>query len=208
MFLDSLRFSLENFKINVQKNLFILVLLFLFSIFIDVSREFIGATGETALIIHGLVETIGTCLFYALILNELLGGKKLSTLNFFTYLRINILYSILYLIGSVFLIIPGLYILTFFYFAPIIALEGKEDGSYFKKSKGIVKKSPWSVLAIGVSLLLLMSLEFWTMGLVSEAGTSFIVKYLTVIFVNLTVLVIDLYLFSATIYLYRKLSSV
>ncbi|GEM_PF-4502686 len=207
MLLLSLKYSVENYKEQFQRNFLVLILLFLFSIVLDLSRDFIGATSETALIVHGLVETVGTCFFYSLILNNLLGINKLNTLNFFTYLRINILYSVLYLLGSVLLIVPGLYILTIFYFAPIIALEGKADGGYFKKSKDLVKKSPWSVFVIGISLLLLMAVDFWSMGVIAEANTSTLLKYLGIILSNLLVVLVDLYLFSVTVFLYKKLSS-
>lgn len=208
MLLESLQYSSNNFKEKVGKNLSTLLYLFVFSFIIDISRDSIAGSTETVLILHGLFETIGTCLFYSLILNNLLGVGKLTILNFFTYLRVNILYSLFYLLGSVFFIIPGLYILTIFYFAPIIALEGKENGSYFKKSKSLVRKFPWSIFGVGITLLLLTALDFWSMGLIAEAEVATSFKYFFAAISNLVIVILDLYLFTATVYLYRKCNAV
>lgn len=206
MFIDSIRFSSRSYFSKLRENISTVFLLFVFSFFIDLTRTYFGRMGDTSQIIHGLAETVGSCFFYALILNNLLGIQKLTILNFFTYLRVNILYSIIYLIGSVVLVLPGLYFLTFFYFAPIIALEGNEVDGYFKKSRVLVKKSPLSVFAIGLSLLILMVLDFWLLSLINEANLSEFYMYLTFFFVNLIIILLDYFLFIATIYQYRELS--
>lgn len=59
-----------------------------------------------------------------------------------TFLLYNLYYSFLFFVGLLLLIIPGFYVLFYFSMVPLVAvLDDEENGSYFKKSKLLVKKN-------------------------------------------------------------------
>jgi hypothetical protein len=70
------------------------------------------------------------------------GGS--GELSFFvpTFLLYNLYYSFLFFLGLPFGILPGLYVLVFFSMVPFVAvLDDEAQGSFFKKSRMLVKKN-------------------------------------------------------------------
>ncbi|WP_417334855.1 hypothetical protein [Halobacteriovorax marinus] len=204
MLAQVLKSSRSDYLKKCREHLSLLIGLLFFSILIDLCRDLFN-TSDMEKFLFGLFEVIGSCVFYALILGRLLGLQKFNFLNFFVYLRVNILYSLFYLLGALVLIIPGLYILTFFYFAPILALEGVECESYFSKSREMTKKSPWSALAVSLSLVFLMILDLLFLGYVKEAALSGELELIVLVGFNALIVAFDLFFFLVSIELYKKL---
>ncbi len=205
MLIESLKYSIFNLKKVISNNISVTFFFLCFSIIIDLTREQFLPSGGSAAIVFGLIDVLGTSVFYAIFLNSILGILKFSTLNFFTYFRVNILYSIFFLLGVMVFVLPGLYILTFFFFAPVIALEGEKSSNYFKESKELVKKSPWNVLMLSLLPLLLTAFDTWFWGLLGKEVVNEILLYSLVLITNLFAVVASIYLFIATVFLYRKL---
>ncbi|PIK15313.1 hypothetical protein [Halobacteriovorax sp. JY17] len=204
MLVDSLKYSALNLKKTILDNLVTVFFFLFFTVLMDLIREQISSTAQGAQVILGIVDILGSSLFYALFLNSILEITKFSTLNFFTYLRVNILYSIFFFVGTVLLVLPGLYILTIFFFAPVMALEGKVHSDYFKQSRLLAKKSPWSIFGLSVIALLLMAFDFWFMGLLQAEVMSESLRYSLLLASNILVVIVNIYLFIATVFLYRK----
>ena len=205
MFIETLKYSLQNLKGTLRDNVSTAFFFICFSVFVDLIRENIPAENVSTQFILGIVDILGSSLFYALFLNYLLGITKFSTLNFFVYFRVNILYSIFFFLGSLAFVLPGVWALTFLYFAPVMALEGRVHSKYFKESILLVKRAPWTVFGLSVILLLLMAFDFWFLGLLKAATVGEGLKYVLLVVSNLAVVVINIYLFITTVFLYRKL---
>lgn len=71
-----------------------------------------------------------------------------------TFLLYNIYYSFLFLIGIFLFVLPGLYVLIYFFLVPLVAvLDDSIDGQYFKRSKELVQKNlPLVIWAATINL--------------------------------------------------------
>ena len=100
------------------------------------SNAFIFLTIATTLVTFIILSQV------VLIQKKIHGGT--GELKYFvpTFLLYNLYYSFFFFAGLLFLIIPGFYILIFFSMAPFMAeLDDETHGSYFKRSKILVKKN-------------------------------------------------------------------
>jgi hypothetical protein len=107
---------------------------------------FFGIIPESnAFIFLTIAATLGTFIVLSqivLIQKKIHGG--VGELKYFvpTFLLYNLYYSFLFLLGLVFLILPGFYVLIFFSMAPFMAvLDDECHESFFKRSKLLVKKN-------------------------------------------------------------------
>jgi hypothetical protein len=74
----------------------------------------------------------------------------------FTFFLFNLYYSFLFFIGLLFLVVPGILVLIYFFLVPFVAvLDDKIESGYFKKSFELVKKNVSLVSLVSILVLVL-----------------------------------------------------
>ena len=178
MFLESLSFAKNNFSTFFKSSLKYFFIFFFLTITFDFVKLSLGQGHSSAEFVVGLAEVLATYLFYALLIRksfslidnveESLASKSLGG-DFFIYLRVNIVYSLLFLVGGL-LIVPGIWVMIFLFFAPMITLDTSyKDGKYFKRSIELVKKNIWTTLGLSIFSLLIMSIDFALFPYIKES---------------------------------------
>jgi hypothetical protein len=117
-----------------------------------------------------------------------------------TFFLFNLYYSFLFFIGLIFLVIPGLWVLIYFFLVPFIAvLDDSLDSGYFKKSIELVKKNVGLVSIVSIfilvlefSSLLLSPIQNSSVKLISSLFFSIPDSFLTVV---LTIVSVRVYYF-------------
>jgi hypothetical protein len=193
MFLEAVNYTSENL-LTLIKSTFKLLLSFLaLTIVIDFAKLSLGQGHGSAEFIIGLIEVVATYYFYALIIKKsfsFIEGREVRALglNFLIYLRVNIIYSLLFFLGA-FLVIPGLWALVFLYFAPIITLDDNyQGGKFLKRSIQLVRRGPWPVVFLAVISVIIMALdlalfpmikksELWQVGIVVKNIAMIVAEY-------------------------------
>jgi len=108
------------------------------------------------------------------------------------FLLYSLYYSFLFIAGGALLILPGLYVLVYFFLAPIMAvLDDTNEGNYFKRSKALVQKNVGLVAIISILTLLLELLGYVTEGAGLLTPVAVMVDgYLTIV---LTIASVEIY---------------
>lgn len=113
---------------------------------IEAIYPFLKITQESNLYI--ILTLISTILVFVVVSQIVLIQKRKhggnGELKYFvpTFLLYNLYYSFLFFLGLIFVIFPGFYVLIFFSMVPFVAvLDDEENGSFFKKSRELVKKN-------------------------------------------------------------------
>lgn len=180
MLIQSLKFSLNNLVSFAKFSSVYIALLFIISFITDYVRVILGEANQSASLVLTLIEVILIYFTYAILIKSIFnfkgGGSNQGVLKqigikFFIYLRVNIIYTIAFFLGTMLLVIPGILALMFFFFAPILVIQKDlTQESYFKESVRLVKKAPWSVLFISLLSMTVMSLDFAIMPLLKNSG--------------------------------------
>lgn len=197
MFLDSLKYSFNNLKDVIRGSLQIFLGFLVLSITTDFVKLSLGQGSGSAELIVGIVEVLATYFFYAVIIKNcfsLIEEKQVRGvgLGFLIYLRINIIYSLLFFLGM-FLILPGIWVLIFLFFAPFVALDDHHQGGKFlKRSAQLVKRDILTVSILAVISVVLMSIDFaifplikraelWQLGIVVKNFVMILIDYIFLI---------------------------
>ncbi|OUR97017.1 hypothetical protein A9Q84_11840 [Halobacteriovorax marinus] len=199
----SLKFSKENILAFSKNSYLYIISLFAVSFLADYVRIILGEANQNASLVLTLIEVVFTYFVYAVLIKAIFifqsgvteqNALRQIGIKFFIYLRVNIVYTIVFFIGSMLLVVPGLLALTFFYFAPILVIQKDlYQKSYFRESIKLVKKAPWSVFTISLFSMIVMSLDFAIMPLIKESGFEF----LGLFFSTSVVVALDIFLLLA-----------
>lgn len=207
MFLDSLKFSKDNVVVFFKSSHKYFIIFFFLTIAFDYIKLSLGQGHSSAEFIVGISEVLATYLFYALLIRRSFSlidndsqypSLKSLGVDFFIYLRVNIVYSLLFLVGAL-LIIPGIWVMVFLFFAPMVTLdESYKEGKYFKRSIELVKKDVWTTLGLSLFSLVIMSVDFALFPYIKESSF----KLVGMISKNLIVILLDFFflLFASKVY--------
>ena len=148
-------------KKSYFKIIFLLVLLGI----LEPVLSLIGLEGEGwANILLSILITLGTFIVLSqVVLKEKIKKFPITAqsheLKYFvsTFFLFNLYYSFLFFFGLVFLIVPGLWVLIYFFMVPFVAvLDDNIEAGYFKRSVELVKKN---VGLVSIVSLLILALE-------------------------------------------------
>ena len=114
-------------------------------------------------IILSIFITLGTFVILSLVvLKEKIKKRpeaaQTHELKYFvsTFFLFNLYYSFLFFIGLLFLIIPGMWVLIYFFLVPFVAvLDDNLDSGYFKRSVQLAKKNVGLVSIVSIIILFL-----------------------------------------------------
>jgi hypothetical protein len=164
LFFHFVRDALQEVKNNIKKYIWLLAGLFILANLEEVYKVVGGQEGDGGSISIALVSIILTFIITAKII---LMHKKDATSNekmiyvLVPFLLYSFYYSLLFFIGLIFFIIPGLWVLIFLSQAPLLAALSSTEGSLFKASISLVKKNVKLVAWISVATVLL---EFFALA--------------------------------------------
>jgi hypothetical protein len=207
MFVESLLFVKDNFKNYFKSALNYFFIFFLLTIAFDFIKLSLGQGHGSAEFIVGISEVLATYLFYALLIRksfalidgvEELGSFSKLGVDFFIYLRVNIVYSLLFLVGGLF-ILPGVWVMVFLFFAPMVTLDQSyKEGKYFKRSIELVKRSVWVTLCLSLVSLSIMSIDFALFPYIKESSFKFSGMFAK----NFVIIILDFFflLFASKVY--------
>lgn len=188
---------LENKKIYLS---FFFSLLFLSNL--EVLYPFVGVKEESSAYIA--LTLISTIFVFVVISQIVLIQKRkhggVGELSYFvpTFLLYNLYYSFLFFLGLLFVIAPGIYVLIFFSMVPFVAvLDDEESGSFFKKSRELVRKNI-GLVAWASFLNLLLELSSLVFAPIQDPTTKAVFTFLfsipdTFLTIVLTIVTVKIY---------------
>lgn len=180
MLIEALTFSKSNYFKFIKKSSKYFVIFFMLTITFDFVKLSLGQGSSSAEVIVGILEVLSTYLFYALLIKssfnlidneqEEVSVKSLGV-NFFIYLRVNVVYSLLFLLGIFLFVLPGIWAMIFLFFAPMITLDNSyKKGKFFKRSIELVKANLWITVALSVMSFIIMGLDFALFPYIKESS--------------------------------------
>lgn len=147
---------------------------------IETIYPFLGVGQETnTFLVLSVVSTFMTFIVLSqvvLIQKKKRGGT--GELKYFvpTFLLYNLYYTFLFFAGLVLLLVPGFYVLFYFFLVPFIAvLDDSESGSYFKRSRQLVSKNLPLIIWTSVTNLLI-DLSALIITTMKDSGSKVFVK--------------------------------
>jgi hypothetical protein len=151
-------------KTNIKKYSWMFASLVLLANLEEIYKAFGGQEGDGGSITIGLVSIVLTFIITAKII--LMHKKNPTHQEKMVYILVPFLlysfyYSLLFFLGLIFFVVPGLWVLIFLSQAPLIAALGSTKGSLFKASVALVKKNIKLVAWISVTTVLL---EFFSLA--------------------------------------------
>lgn len=207
MFKNSLRFSTSNLLGFVRENLFYFIPIILFSVVVDLLRSSFSQGNDTFEQILAVVELLVTYFITAALIKKALQivDKDMGSIfekfwgSFFIYLRVNIVYTLLFLAGLFLLVVPGVFVLVFLFYAPLLALDPSySEDNYFKKSIELSKKNIGLTALISGLSLALMAIDFALLPQIKD--TQFALFWISLKSIVMTTLDFFMILFNIHIY--------
>lgn len=201
LFWSFLKTSIEEVLENKKTYLAPFIALILLGNIETILPLFGGSAESNLFIFITIIATLATFIVLSqivLIQKKSHGGS--GELKYFvpTFLLYNLYYSFLFFAGLLLLVVPGFYVLIFFSMGPFIAvLDDECQGSYFRESKLLVKKSfglvAWSSvinLLVEFSALLIAPIQDPTIKAVTNFFFSIPDAFITVV---MTVTIVKIY---------------